>query len=144
MLEIRKATTSDASEVLEVRLCVTENAMSNARLKELGISVRSLTEMFETTHSCHCAVDERRMVGFAMGDLGNGSVFALFVRPEYEGKGLGQRLLSETVSALRRAGHQQLTLSTDPGTRAYAFYTRQGWIHSGQNEDGEAMFVLDG
>lgn len=143
MLEIRKATTADASEIMSVRLSVSENVISRARLQELGISEGSVAKMLDKTHAGHCAVDAGRVVGFSMGDLISGSVFALFVRPEYEGMGLGQRLLRCTVRDLRKAGHSRLTLSTEPRTRAFEFYTRQGWVHTGANEIGEARFVLE-
>jgi GNAT superfamily N-acetyltransferase len=38
-----------------------------------------------------CEVDNR-IVAFAMADLANANVYALFVEPGYEGQGIGHRL----------------------------------------------------
>lgn len=139
---IRRAAKADATEIMDVRLSVTENALAPNRMKELGIHAESIAEMLGESHCAHCAVLEGRVVGFSMGDLAAGSVFALFIRPEHEGRGLGKKLLEATVRDLWRQGHGRLRLTTEPGTRAYEFYTRQGWRHMSFTEEGEAELVL--
>ncbi len=56
-----------------------------------------------------------------------GSIWALFVNPEHEGRGYGKALHSTMVNWLWSLGHSRLWLTTDPGTRAERFYISQGW-----------------
>ena len=139
---IRQATPEDAEQILEVRLSVRENVLTPQRLEELGIHVESVAEMIRSTHSTHCAFEGDRMVGFSMGDLAAGVVFALFVRPDSEGTGLGKRLLGIVVEELWQRGHPRLTLGTGPGTRAYTFYQRQGWRPTGRMDGDDEVLEL--
>jgi ribosomal protein S18 acetylase RimI-like enzyme len=64
--------------------------------------------------------------GFAAGDPRDGSIFALFVDPAHEGRGIGRALLALACGTLRAAGFATATLSTEPGTRAERFYRTNG------------------
>ena len=81
------------------------------------------------------------MQGFSAGDPRDGSIWALFVDPDCEGGGVGQRLIEAACAALRDAGHRVATLSTEPGTRAEQFYLRNGWIAEGVTSKGEVKFA---
>ena len=143
MYRIRAARKADAAQMMEVRLAVLENAMTLESLHELGITVESVADMLENTHVSFCAEDQNRLAGFSMGDRADGSVFALFVRPEYEGQGLGKALLNATVEALWEDGkHAFLKLRTGPQTRAYTFYIMQGWVFSKTVDDEEVELEL--
>jgi GNAT superfamily N-acetyltransferase len=98
--------------------------------------------MLGESHSGHCAEVDGRVVGFSRTDRTAGSVFALFVRPEHEGEGLGTQLLAAAVADLWSAGHVRSTLSTEPRTRAFDFYVRHGWRHVGYTPAGEAELEL--
>jgi GNAT superfamily N-acetyltransferase len=73
-----------------------------------------------------------------------GSVWALFVIPEYERKGIGQALLLEVVSGFFDGTRNLLWLTTDPGTRAEHFYRAAGWHQVGTADNGELRFELYG
>lgn len=71
--------------------------------------------------------DAREILGFACVDLQDRSVWALFVAPEHEGRGIG-RLLHQTLVDWAFAKQlPDLRLSTEQGTRAAMFYERAGW-----------------
>ena len=123
---------------MAVRLSVHENTITPDRLAELGITLESIREQMQGAHRYWCAVEDTRILGFATGDTDSGTIFALFVRPEHEGRGIGTQLMAATVETLHAAGHQRLTLTTDPGSRAYAFYHRQGWREVGRTDQGQA------
>jgi GNAT superfamily N-acetyltransferase len=124
-----------------IRRSVVENAISRARLDALGIDEASLRARLLSSHSGHCAVVGERVIGFAMADLGGGSIWALFVLPEEEGRGAGKGLLEAALDRIWDQGHGRAVLSTDPGTRASEFYRRNGWRSSGKNDRGEIVFT---
>ncbi len=56
--------------------------------------------------------------GFSVADPRDGTIFGLFIHPDYEGRGLGRALLPLACEDLRAAGFAVATLTTGPGTRA--------------------------
>ena len=62
------------------------------------------------------------IAGFAVADLARGNVWALFVDPDFEGRGVGRRLHDAMMEWCFASGAERVWLSTDPGTRAEAFY----------------------
>jgi GNAT superfamily N-acetyltransferase len=78
--------------------------------------------------------------GFAAGDTRDGWIWALFVAPGHEGRGIGQALLPLACETLRKAGYTMATLSTVEGTRAARFYRMNGWTAAGRNHKGELVF----
>lgn len=139
---IRPATRADAHAIMEIRLSVRENVITPARLEELGINEQSIAAMIGTTHLSHCAEEDGVVAGFVMAEKSTASIWALFVHPDFEGRGLGRRLLERSLAELWEAGHRRSTLSTEPDTRAYRFYTSLGWRHVGTNRIGEAELEL--
>ena len=83
-----------------------------------------------------------RIVAFAMADLANANVYALFVEPAHEKQGIGRRLHDTMMDWLFGAGISQVWLSTDPNTRAESFYRRAGWNADGTKANGEIRFVM--
>jgi GNAT superfamily N-acetyltransferase len=77
-----------------------------------------------------------------MADRWNGSIFALFVLPGYEGKGLGTRLLDAAVEWLWQSGIERIWLTTARDTRAARFYPLRGWVCVAELPNGELYFEL--
>lgn len=67
------------------------------------------------------------VVAFCYADKVNASIWALFVRTDQEGRGLGKSLLTQAVEWLFETGHDAIHLTTAAGTRADRFYAAQGW-----------------
>ena len=88
-------------------------------------------------------VENGKSYGFSAGDPRDGTIFALFVDPNWEGRGIGQALLPLACATLRQAGHKRITLGTEPGTRVERFYRRNGWASVGNKANGEILFRLD-
>ena len=132
----RAVTEADIDQLFEVRTSVLENQI------DLSLIPRELVlEVLNDGGSYLCA-DNGYVVGFSMATA-SGSIFALFVRPEYEGQGIGKRLLQEALNYLKAKGLSQATLETMPDTRADAFYQKQGWVRGELNEDGDVEFIYD-
>jgi GNAT superfamily N-acetyltransferase len=83
------------------------------------------------------------VVGFSVASLSDASIWALFVKPGYEGTGIGTSLLQLATDWLFSVGASTINLSTEAHTRADRMYERQGWKRGEINADGEVSYRLD-
>src|SRR5258706_4991186 len=120
---IRRADRDDWPRIHEIRSAVQENRLSDPRL----VTDEDMA-WFTDNPGIWLWEDQGRIAGFSAGDTRDGSVWALFVDPAREGRGVGRALLQAALNALRHAGHNTATLSTGPGTRAEQFYRRAGSV----------------
>ena len=135
----REATSDDIPGMSVVRLAVRENRLSNADRITPAMYADHLGTL---GRSWVCEV-EGRIVGFSAAALSDASIWALFVLPEYEGRGIGKRLLALATEWLFAQGKPRIVLSTAASTRADAFYARLGW-RRGELRDGvEVEFTLE-
>jgi GNAT superfamily N-acetyltransferase len=141
-ITIRAAEGSDVDALFHVRCSVRENLQTREELAAIGITHESVAAMLAGDHRGWVAEDEGRVVAFTMADRATSSIFALFVLPEYEGRGLGRRLIERAVSWLWREGADALWLTTGPGTRAARFYERAGWTCAEADTKRELRFEL--
>lgn len=79
------------------------------------------------------------IVAFSMADAKDGCVFAAFVRPEHEGRGLGRRLMEPAESFLFER-FERIWLETDGASRAAGFYRKLGWQITETFENGDVRF----
>jgi GNAT superfamily N-acetyltransferase len=132
---LRRASLADIPRITEIRGAVRENRLSDPS----RVTVADLH--WHIAHSpIHVWEDGGIIKGFSAGDPRDGSIFALFVDPAFEGQGIGQALILAACRSLAAAGHRIATLSTDPGTRAERFYARNGWLAKGLDTKGEMVF----
>ena len=94
------------------------------------------------------ATDRGRHVGFAAvgpcwDDEGLGELYAINVRPDVWGSGVGTELLQAATEALRDTGFGQAILWVLPGnTRARRFYESHGWHDDQVQRDAEAHDIV--
>lgn len=93
---IRAMRADDMGDTFAVRTSVTENALSLEQLERMGITPASVAASLDGRARGWVAEEEGVVVAFA-ADAGTRSIFALFVAPEYEGRGLGSALLARAV-----------------------------------------------
>ena len=86
--------------------------------------------------------NEGEILGFGIVDLSERNIWALFVAPQHEGKGIGSALLKAMVTCAFEESRQPIWLTTTPGTRAEGFYRKAGWQVAGVTETGELRFEL--
>jgi len=89
------------------------------------------------------AEENGRIVAFSMADAAQATIFAMFVQPGYEGKGLGRALMDEAERWLFARGCDEIWLLTDrnPRVRANGFYQHLGWRNDGVQEDGQVRYT---
>ncbi len=133
---IRTATRRDVPELVEVRGTVKENILTG------HIPLERIVVGIETRGKGWVAEHEGRVVGFSIADREESMIWALFLRPEWEGKGLGTKLLEPAVEWLWAEGSEFIWLTTEPGSRAAGFYSHMGWSAGGITENGELRFEL--
>ncbi|WP_229493501.1 GNAT family N-acetyltransferase [Massilia arenae] len=119
----RRATVDDIPAMSRIRLAVNEN-----RLRDPGRVTRQMYEDFlERDGRGWIAQVDGATVAFSYANSLDGSIWALFVDPAHEGKGLAKALLALATAWLFESGYAEITLDTGAGTRADLFYARQGW-----------------
>lgn len=141
---LRPATVDEVESLFGIRCSVTENHQSRDELAILGVTVASIKEMIESgDYVTTIAEMDERPAGFTMAQISEGYIFACFVRPEFEGQGVGRALMDAAEEGLRRAGVKKAWLSTGPGQdlRAIGFYRHLGWGVTGYLEDGQIRFT---
>lgn len=131
---IRTAGRGDLKRIGEIRGAVRENRLAHP--ERIAADVAWLIDdggflVFEL---------DGAVQGFAAADRRNGSIFALFVDPGFEGRGLGRALLAAACARLAAKGHAKASLTTGHGTRAERFYRRGGWTATGLTDDGQIIF----
>ena len=88
-----------------------------------------------------CEVD-KKIVGFSIADLKDDNVWALFIDPDYEGKGIGKQLHELMLAWYFQQNKDSIWLSTAPNTRAERFYRKTGWKEKQKLPSGEIRFEL--
>jgi GNAT superfamily N-acetyltransferase len=132
-MRIRPATAADIPAMHRIRLAVRENPLPAAA----GIDEASYLPFLAATW---VAEAEGAVAGFAALDLARASVWALFVHPTAERRGIGRALHRALLQGAAERGLQQLSLSTASDTRAERFYRTNGWQQAGLSAAGELRF----
>ncbi|PSR17494.1 GNAT family N-acetyltransferase [filamentous cyanobacterium CCP3] len=135
---IRTAQPSDIETLFEIRTSVVENYQSRDEIAALGITPASVAALL-TTDCCTWITEvDDRPIDFAIANATEKTIFGLFVRPAFEGRGAGRSLMQAAETWLKSQGVDEIWLVTgnDPSLRAYGFYLHTGWTAIGVEPDG--------
>lgn len=136
----RAAVRVDIDAMHVVRCAVRENRLSRPD----RITPDDYRAMLERDGRGWVAEVDGRIVGFAVADVRRFNVWALFVDPEHERRGIGLALHDVMmVWFFAQPGVERVWLTTAPGTRAEGFYRRAGWRACGLDAHGEMRFEMD-
>ena len=132
----RMATVEDVESLFEIRTSVTQNHLSREQMDALGITPQVLRSAINEGPCVWIAEVDERPVAFSMIDRDEGEVFAMFVRPAFENRGLGRLLMAAAEAELFQA-HERIFLVTDgrQEIRANGFYQRLGYQPVGEPYD---------
>lgn len=137
-LMIREAGIADIKQLMLIRARVRENILRSHRIGEADYE-KYLNHLGK---GWVYEVNER-VVGFCIVDLSNANVWALFILPEYERKGIGKQLHDTMLHWYFSLTRVDIWLSTEVNTRAEGFYKRLGWKYAGILDNGEVKFEID-
>jgi len=133
----RQAKLDDIPAMSAIRLAVRENVLSHPA----RITPQMYRDYLALLGRGWVAELDGEIAGFSYAAQTDASIWALFVAPEHEGKGLGRALLRLATDWLFAQGHQCVRLSTGAGTRAERFYVAQGWRREKQ-QGGDVHYCL--
>jgi GNAT superfamily N-acetyltransferase len=134
----REATIQDIQQIQVVRNAVKENMLSNPAL----VSDNDVEDYITRRGKGWVCVIDDVVVGFSIADLVDHNIWALFVDPNVEAKGIGKELHRLMLNWYFSQTNETVWLSTSPGTRADTFYRKQGWIETGVYGKGETKFEM--
>ncbi|WP_374364580.1 N-acetyltransferase family protein [Cloacibacterium sp.] len=135
---IREAKMDDIKWIQIVRNAVTENTLSNPDLVTDEDCEEYITRRGK---GWVCEIDQQ-IVGFAIADLKEHNIWALFLDPKYEKKGIGQLLHKTMLDWYFTQTKEKVWLGTAFNTRAEKFYRKAGWTEVGTHGTKEIKFEM--
>lgn len=136
---IRPAQIDDVKQIQIVRNAVTENTLSDPNLVTDEDCINFITVRGK---GWVCEIDHQ-IVGFAIVDLKDNNVWALFINPRFERKGIGQLLHNEMLDWYFSQTKKTIWLGTAFNTRAEGFYSKAGWTVIGRHGADETKFEME-
>lgn len=133
----REAQLADIPGMQRVRNSVLENKLSNPAL----ISYEDYENFISVRGNGWICEEEGIIIGFSVADLTQNNVWALFVSPGAEGRGIGRELLRLLLQWYFIETRTNIWLSTAPQTRAEQFYRKAGWKEVGM-QGNEIKFEM--
>ena len=137
-MNFREATIQDIPQMHTIRIAVKENILPDPSMIKEEDYANFLTVRGK---GWVCEI-EKEIVGFAIIDLKEKNIWALFVHPAHERKGVGKRLQQIMLDWYFENNDETVWLGTSPGTRAENFYRRAGWKDVGKRANGEIKFEM--
>jgi GNAT superfamily N-acetyltransferase len=135
----REAHINDIPQMQIVRNAVKENVLSDPALVPDKDYVEYLNNRGK---GWLCEVDGN-IVGFSIVDMKENNIWALFVHPDLEAKGIGKRLYNEMLNWYFDQTKETVWLGTAPNSRAEKFYRMNGWKEVGTHGKGEIKFEMN-
>lgn len=135
---IQVATPEDIPQIQLVRNAVKENVLSNPAL----VTDSDCALYLNVRGKGWVCKEADKVTGFAIADLAGNNIWALFVHPDFEKKGIGSQLHQFMLNWYFTQTRTPVWLGTAPGTRAEAFYRKVGWEEDGTYGKGEIKFRM--
>ena len=137
-MNIRVAEIKDISQIQVVRNLVKENRLSDPALVPDSDAENYITRR---GRGWVCEINGQ-IVGFAIADLVDNNIWALFIHPGFEKLGIGKKLHDKMMNWYFSQTDKTVWLGTSPKTRAELFYRKAGWKEVGVHGKGEIKFEM--
>ena len=135
----REAQINDIEQIQIVRNSVKENMLSDPAL----VPDNDVEEFITNRGKGWVCEMGDKITGFAIVDLIANNVWALFIHPDFEAKGIGKKLHQMMMDWYFVHTKEKIWLGTAPNSRAEKFYRMQGWTEVGIHGKGEIKFEMD-
>lgn len=126
---IRIAEIEDIPQIQIVRNAVKENRLSDPNL----VTDQDCKEFLTVRGQGWVCEINQQIVGFSIVDLKENNIWALFVHPDFEKKGIGRKLHDIMMDWYFSKTSEKVWLGTAPDTRAEQFYRKSGWKEVGKH-----------
>ena len=134
----REAKAEDIPRIMEVRNSVKENVLPDPTI----VTAEDCRDyLFRRGKGWVCEVDSL-IIGFSIVSLLDKSLWALFLHPEFEKRGIGRKLHELALQWYFEQTKEDIWLSTAYGTRAEQFYQKAGWKAVGAYSEEEVKFEM--
>ncbi len=137
-MTIREAKIEDIQQIQKVRNSVTENTLSNPDL----VTDKDCEEFITKRGKGWVCEIDNQIVGFAIADLKENNIWALFLDPKFEKKGIGKILHKTMLDWYFMQTKKTVWLGTAFNTRAEQFYRKAGWTEVGTHGAKEIKFEM--
>ena len=138
-INYREAVIADVPQIQVVRNAVKENVLSNPAL----ITNDAVVDFIKNRGKGWVAEKNGIVIGFAIVDVLENNIWALFILPEQENKGIGKTLHKLMMHWYFTQTKKTVWLSTEANTRARQFYSLQGWQQVGLYGKNEIKFEMN-
>lgn len=137
-IRYRQASIDDIPAMSEIRLLVRENVLRNPA----SVTHQMYVDYLHQSGRGWVGELEGRVIGFSYADQQDHSIWALFIHPDFEGRGAGKALLNLATEWLFAQGASRVILGTTANTRADRFYRALGWERGAMRNDVEVEYAL--
>ena len=134
----REANFLDISQMHFVRIAVKENILSNPDL----VTENDYQDFISKRGKGWVCEINNEIVGFSIVDIIDNNIWALFMNPNFEKKGIGKQLHKIMLDWYFNQTKKNVCLGTSPNTRAESFYRKAGWIEIGLHGNNEIKFEM--
>lgn len=149
---VRLAQVEDAAQIAEVHVltwqCVYKGQIPDSYLKSLSIEKRTkgwIEQLNNPKKGIHTLVVEvdGRVVGWSTAGIGRdedfnpeiGELYAIYIHPNFIGKGLGSKLMEAALNQLRKDSYKKATLWVlDTNERTRKWYESKDWGIEGKTK----------
>jgi GNAT superfamily N-acetyltransferase len=138
MVIYREAKPEDIAQIQVIRNSVKENVLSDPAL----VSDKDCEEFLTVRGKGWVCEMDGNVAGFAIADMKDNNIWALFIHPDHEGKGIGKKLHDQMIDWYFNQTTTTVWLGTAPGTRAEKFYRTAGWKEVGMHGKREIKFEM--
>ncbi|MGE8431498.1 GNAT family N-acetyltransferase [Chryseobacterium joostei] len=123
-MNLREAKVEDIPQIQVIRNAVKENPLSDPNL----VTDQDCDDFMTKRGKGWVYEINGNIVGFSIVDLVDNNIWALFVHPDHDKKGIGKQLHDIMINWYFTQKEDTVWLGTAPGTRAESFYRKAGWI----------------
>jgi GNAT superfamily N-acetyltransferase len=134
----REASIKDIKQIQIVRNSVKENTLSNPDL----VTDKDCLEFLTIRGKGWVCEIDHLIVGFSIVDIKENNIWALFMHPDFEKKGIGRKLHDMMLDWYFSKTKIKVWLGTSPKTRAETFYRKSGWKEAGKHREKEIKFEM--